>query len=210
MSYENSGIEEYVFFTTDTDFVPLLDRLSNLDKRVVNTGNELTRSYAVYKDRADDVISIDVLTKAMKYERPPKWYARYLKPPAAVAASEPTAAPPLAAPAPAGKASAPHDAPLPAPPAARPAANLALLAAAADYLAEAGQQAPGLMISRKTVTATLSVKMPEFRVTGLSPFLGCRTYNAMLERIAKQRSDLQLHKYPNGGRAISFRAKENA
>jgi hypothetical protein len=57
-------IREFVLLTTDTDFVPLVDRLQDHDRRVVVLVDERDVSSAVYRARADLVITRTALGDA--------------------------------------------------------------------------------------------------------------------------------------------------
>jgi uncharacterized LabA/DUF88 family protein len=50
-------VREFVLLTTDTDFVPLVDRLQDADRRVTVLVDERDVSSAVYRGRADEVIT---------------------------------------------------------------------------------------------------------------------------------------------------------
>jgi uncharacterized LabA/DUF88 family protein len=57
-------IREFIVLTTDTDFVPLVDRLQDRDRRVVVMVDERDVSSAVYRPRADLVITRHALSDA--------------------------------------------------------------------------------------------------------------------------------------------------
>ena len=69
LTYGQKTIQEYVLLTTDTDFVPLVEKLGNRSKQTVNAGNRDNLSYGVFSDHADIVIAIDALKGAFRYER---------------------------------------------------------------------------------------------------------------------------------------------
>src|SRR5262245_15007880 len=68
-TYDQKKIEEYVLLTTDTDFVPLVQKLGNRSKQTVNAGNRDNLSYGVFSDHADVVIGVDALKDAFRYQR---------------------------------------------------------------------------------------------------------------------------------------------
>jgi uncharacterized LabA/DUF88 family protein len=200
-TYDETSIEEYVLLTTDTDFVPLVDKLGNRDKQTVNAANKNNLSFDVYSDHADIVIPLDVLKTAFRYERKKSLFNRlrarwklYSEQAAQRRAekSERAAA--------ASKAAAVRKA---AAVAVEGAKNL--VDVAADHVAKTGARSPGLPISKKTVTRTLQNHMPEFSTTSDKRYLGFDSYNEMLERITQVRDDLRLHRYRGGGRGVSFR-----
>ncbi|MGD2134353.1 MAG: NYN domain-containing protein [Maricaulaceae bacterium] len=57
-------IQEFILISTDTDFVPLVDRLQDHDRQVVTLVDERDVSSAVYRARADLVITRNALTDA--------------------------------------------------------------------------------------------------------------------------------------------------
>ena len=72
------------------------------------------------------------------------------------------------------------------------------------------ERTPGLAIGKKTVARALTNRLPEFKTSGPSSYLGCGSYNRMLERLAQNREELQIHKYKNGGIAIVYRGAGEA
>jgi hypothetical protein len=76
------GIDEMILLTTDSDFVPVVNRLQLAGLRVVTAGKETDPTYQLYSEHADDVIHIGALKAAFDYERTPrKWYKLRSDPP---------------------------------------------------------------------------------------------------------------------------------
>tara|TARA_B100000614_G_scaffold67546_3_gene59929 strand:- start:323 stop:1477 length:1155 start_codon:yes stop_codon:yes gene_type:complete len=76
------GIDEMVILTTDSDFVPVVNRLQLAGLRVVTAGKETDPTYQLYSEHADGVIHIGALKAAFDYERAPrKWYRLRSDPP---------------------------------------------------------------------------------------------------------------------------------
>lgn len=76
------GIDEMVILTTDSDFVPVVNRLQLAGLRVVTAGKETDPTYQLYSEHADGVIHIGALKAAFDYERAPrKWYKLRSDPP---------------------------------------------------------------------------------------------------------------------------------
>lgn len=76
------GIDEMVILTTDSDFVPVVNRLQLEGLRVVTAGKETDPTYQLYSEHADGVIHIGALKAAFEYERTPrKWYKLRSDPP---------------------------------------------------------------------------------------------------------------------------------
>ena len=214
-TYDETSIREYVLLTTDTDFVPLVEKLGNRSKQTVNAANKDNLSFAVYSDHADIVITLDVLKDAFRYERKTSIFNRlsarwkHLVEQAAKRKAERAERKAALAERRAAEAERiAAEKQVSAQPKAEAASEKNLLEVAADHVANTGARSPGLEIGRRTVTRTLQNHMPEFSTMGSSPYFGCGSYNQMLERITKVRGDLRLHKYGGGGRGISFRPAE--
>ena len=76
------GLDEIILLTTDSDFVPVVNRLQIHNMRVVTSGKETDPTYELYAAHADDVIHIGALKAAFDYERAPrKWYRLRSAPP---------------------------------------------------------------------------------------------------------------------------------
>jgi len=207
-TYDEASIQEYVLLTTDTDFVPLVDKLGDRAKQTVNAANKDNLSFGVYSDHADIVITLDVLKNAFRYERKKSIFNRlrskwkHLAEEASrqrlqrierrIAEAQQAAS--------AREAAAQRK--------AETAKKRDPIEVAAEHVAKTGAGSPGMAIGRKTINRTLQNHMPEFATGGPSAYLGCGSYNRMLERIAQKRSDLRLHRYGRGGRGISFRPAE--
>jgi uncharacterized LabA/DUF88 family protein len=74
--YGEDRIREFILLSTDTDFVPLVDRLQEHDRRVVTLVDERDVSSAVYRARADLVITRNALGDAA--QTPVEAYKRRL------------------------------------------------------------------------------------------------------------------------------------
>jgi uncharacterized LabA/DUF88 family protein len=179
------GLEEIILLTSDTDFVPVVNRLQERELEVVAMGHEQNPTAAVYREYADNVVLRNAFMDAFKYERPKrKWFGLVrVKPPA------------------------PKPAPAPAPkPGAAKATPLEL---AAERIVHAAQGVGGAMLSRKA--AILAMRdVPGFNTGGANAWLGHGSYKKMLLAIAKKRTDLRLYSYRNGGVAVAYRSPEAA
>ncbi len=75
-------LEEMILLTTDSDFVPVVNRLQVPGLRVVTAGKETDPTYELYSAHADAVIHIGALKAAFLYERAKrKWYRLKSPPP---------------------------------------------------------------------------------------------------------------------------------
>jgi hypothetical protein len=210
-TYDQEKIQEYVLLTTDTDFVPLVQKLANRSKHTVNAGNKENLSYGVFADHADVVIPIDALKGAFAYERKSllsrltsRWQRRREQLAKRRAERKQQRVQEAARKAVEREISAPDKQA-----AAQPKSSTELrkkpLEAAAEHVARIGARSPGLQLGRRTINRALANHMPDYKTVGASAYLGCGSYNKMLERLASIRGDLRLHKHKRGGRSISFR-----
>src|SRR5262249_42932170 len=158
---ERPHIEEYIILTTDTDFIALIEKLSERSKRTVAAANEKNVSMSLYLDHADIVIPMFVFKEAMAYERPSSWIKNALEQPRAVARRLSQAIRNLRA---NGKPADVINGPPHLETASRilPAKNRDL-AVAAEQLAEIAKRTPGLAIGRKTVLRTITKRVPAFK-----------------------------------------------
>lgn len=178
---ERRGLKEVILLSTDTDFVPVVNRLQDKGLRVAAMANEDNRSAAVYRDHADLVISKADMVRALAYAPPD---------PAAKRARR-------AKPAPA--APAPRGAPKPPP---RDA-----LALAAEAVEKTAAETPGAQISRKTVTRVLR-RIDGFAAEGPAAWFGQGSYAGLLAVLAKRSQRLKLYRFRNGGVAVAYRGEQ--
>ena len=76
------GIDEMILLTSDSDFVPVVNRLQLSGLTVVTAGKETDPTYELYSEHADSVIHIGALKAAFDYQRAPrKWYRLRSDPP---------------------------------------------------------------------------------------------------------------------------------
>jgi hypothetical protein len=213
-TYDERAIKEFVLLTTDTDFVSLLDRLGEREKRTVATGDENNKLiFTIFSDHADHVITSASFKTAMRYERPARrglafsWggVPRPARPPASPA-QVPKAAPVAKEPA---QAPWPRPATPPATPSPPPQPETDLQAAA-RHVVEMAKAMDGLRVGRQTVCRGLKHRMGrKFATSGKGSFLGCGSYKALIEHlVAERRSELELVKEHNGGIVIRFRSGE--
>jgi uncharacterized LabA/DUF88 family protein len=183
---EFRGLKEIILLTSDTDFVPVVNRLQDRKLDVVAMGNEENTTAAVYRDYADYVVLRRDLVAAFGYV-PTR---RSLFGRTAPALAKPVASSPSLQPAPiASKARDKLD-------------------EAAERLAQAAKGALGAPLSRQSVYRVLQ-SLHGFSTTGREPWFGCSSYKGLLRAIAaRRRHDLRVHTYRNGGVAIAYRAPD--
>ncbi len=82
LARELKGLEEVILMTSDSDFVPVVNRLKLQGLRVVSAGNEHNPTYGLYTEHADAVIHVGAFMSAMDYQRAPRlWYKLRSPPP---------------------------------------------------------------------------------------------------------------------------------
>ncbi len=175
------GLKEIILLTSDTDFVPVVNRLQERDLEVVAMGHEQNPTAEVYRKYADHVVLRNAFMDGFKYERPKrKWFGLIrVKPPV----------------------------PPPAPVSRAAPTNASPVDQAAGRIVLAAQGVGGAMLSRKAVIFALR-DVRSFNTGGANAWLGLGSYKKMLLEIAKKRSDLRLYSYRNGGVAVAYRAPE--
>jgi uncharacterized LabA/DUF88 family protein len=181
---ELRGLKEVILLTSDTDFVPVVNRLQDRKLEVVAMGNEENTTAAVYRDYADGVVLRRDLVAAFSYAPPARslFGARPRMRAPAKPAQQPT---------------------LERKPSARDKID-----EAADRLVLAAKGALGSPLSRQGVYRALQT-LPGFSPTGHEPWFGAGSYKALLRAVASRRkNELRLHAYRNGGVCIAYRAQE--
>lgn len=198
-TYGRSSIQEYIVLTTDTDFVPLIERLGEHKKNTVVMMERDTASERVYPEHADIVIAADSLRDARKYQRPDKLAYRIYRRIADVMLRffGPLLVVWRAV------AAALNKLRMVVRSWGRHRTAAADLVSATRHVAELGHTIPGSPLGRKTVTRLLIKHMPgRFQTFGRTAYFGCNSYPEMITRFAAMRADLQLTTYPDGGTAI--------
>jgi hypothetical protein len=207
MSYKIKRLDEVIILSFDSDFLTVLNHLQVKDISVGGMAFGQDRPAKAFRRLVDHVIEKEEFDIAMRYVRPkrgmfgttieqeqealPERKAKAAKPKAAVPA--PRAAAPAKAPAP--KQAAPRQR------AARPVFDLEK---AATRCAEAAQSAPSAYLSKRFVTRALE-GFEGFGVTGAYPWLGCGSYEQMIERFAKINPKLSVGRVASGALALIYR-----
>lgn len=179
---ETKGLQEIILLTSDTDFVPVVNRLQDRNLEVVAMGHEQNPTAEVYREYADHVVLRNAFMDAFKYERPKrKWFGLVrVKPPA----------------------------PKPAPAVHKKLApNATPIEQAAERIVHAAEGVGGAMLSRKAVIFALR-DVPGFNTGGPGAWLNYGSYRKMLQAVAKSRRELRLYAYRNGGVAVAYRPPE--
>lgn len=175
------GLKEIVLLTSDTDFVPVVNRLQDRNLEVVAMGHDQNPTAEVYREYADHVVLRSDFIDAFKYQRPKRgWFGL---------GRETRRAPP----------------PAPAPPPKTAPVRATPLEQACERVAHAAQGVGGAQLSRRAVILALR-DVPGFNTSGANAWLGFGAYKKMLLAVAKKRRDeLRLYTYRNGGVAVAYR-----
>jgi uncharacterized protein (TIGR00288 family) len=218
-TYENPRIDEYILITRDTDFVPVLKRLREKQKRTVFMVNEAKLNvHTTYSQHADILIPVRALDEARRYERGRRGLfarlglARRPRP----AAGQPSRKPDRRGET-RSQVTSPDVSPLPdkpivtAPPRTRkPAVRFDLPTPdvtnrALECALQLASAQPDRPTSRARMIAALQV-MPEFATSGRTPFLGYGDYRVLMQELARLDPRLQIVDQPGGGMVVRFAA----
>jgi uncharacterized LabA/DUF88 family protein len=207
---ETKGLKEVVLLTSDTDFVPVVNRLQDRGLDIVAMGNEENPTAAIYREYADHVVLRSAFRDAFAYVRPRRsWFAvapAPAQPSPAPARPEPNMPAPAAAAGPKPAAAAPAAAPARSPPAKQTDA----LQLAADRVVHVARGALGAHVSRQSVIRALH-DVPGFVTSGANSWLGHGSYKKLLLAIARRRkSELRLYAHRNGGVAVAYLSPDDA
>jgi NYN domain len=196
---QTKKLDELIILTTDSDFVPVVNRVQHPGLRVVTAGKETDPTYELFSQHADEVIHIAALKEAFTYQRAPrKWYELRSPPPqiapltlqrerqsplmdrvkAALSANE------------AGTAGIAPE-----------------LQRAADIVKALGERMPDQVISKTKIVRALSV-IQEFTPAyqnGIRPWLGFKNFSVMMRRIAQIHPEIELRPIGKGRIEVIYR-----
>ena len=178
MCWKSPRIQEYILFSTDSDFVPVLQRLTEKNKTsAILVDESRIGAHTAFKIYADILIPLRLLNEALGYRRQKKSILELRKPrrPAATPAAVNGATP-----------AHPKPAPAPAPKAAK-TAELAdsAIAQAERLVVRLASRTPKKHIARKEIEAQLR-QIEGFKKSGAQAYLGKRHYQGLMGEIAKR------------------------
>ncbi|MEZ5947180.1 MAG: NYN domain-containing protein [Hyphomonas sp.] len=180
-------LDEIILLTTDSDFVPVVNRLQGASLRVVTGGKETDPTYELYSDHADAVIHIGALKAAFDYERAPrKWY-KLQSPPPVIAPLRHVAerrSMLMGRVREAVRAEKANGTPLPQ----------QQIALAADIVMQLGSKTPDQPLPRnKVIRALESIDGFQTRYRDrVKPWLGQRNFNALMRKISEHNPDIEI------------------
>lgn len=192
MSYKVKQLDEVIILSFDSDFLTVLNHLQVKDLSVGGMAFGQDRPAKAFRRLADFVIEKEAFEGAFRYVRPKRGLFGLKPQEQAPAPVAPAARPPRA----------PRSAPAAA---ARPAARPGFdLKGAARVAAEAAASAPSAYLSKRFVTRALE-RFDGFTVRGGGAWLGCGSYEAMINKFAALDPKLTVGRVASGALALIYR-----
>lgn len=192
-------LDEMIILTTDSDFVPVVNRVQTPRLRVVAGGKETDPTYELYAQHADAVIHMGALKDAFAYERTPRrWYQLRSDPPmvAPLALQRERQSPLLGR---VRDAMANSDSEVTGiPPEIRKGA---------DIVKSLGERLPDQVLSKTKIVRALAV-IPDFTPTyqnGIRPWLGHKNFAAMMRHFAKIHPGIEVKPLGKGRVEVTWR-----
>jgi uncharacterized LabA/DUF88 family protein len=183
--WKNPEISEYILFTTDSDFVPVLQRLTEKSKTSAILVNEFKMdSHTAFSIYADVVVPLRQLNDAFMYKRKPKGFLNPFRSTIFI-----PRAPSLSA-KPADKAS----------PATKPQTSTvsSALSEAERAVVRLASRTPKKFVPRKEIERQLQ-QIKGFKKNGTNAYFGRKHYQALMLEIARKNS----HVIVRPGKALS-------
>lgn len=189
MSYKVKNLDELIILSFDSDFLTVLNHLQVKEIAVGGMAYGQDRPAKAFRRLVDHVIEKEEFDVAMRYVRPKRglFGAPIEQEQAPLPARKPSAAPTPRAPAPSRAAKPEFD-----------------LKRAAALAAEAAASAPSAYLSKRFVTSTLK-DFEGFELTGSRCWLGCGSYEGMINRFAKINPSLSVGRVASGALALIYR-----
>lgn len=182
-----ASLDEMILLTTDSDFVPVVNRLQIPGLRVVTAGKETDPTYELYAAHADDVIHIGALKAAFDYERiPRKWYQLQSPPPiiAPLRIQAERRSPLMKKVRDAVRVEKANGTPMPE----------QQLKLAADIVMQLGAKTPDQPLARNKVIRALK-GIDGFQTkyeNRVKPWLGHRNFNALMRKLSQDNPDIEV------------------
>src|SRR5262245_35680055 len=175
--WKQPEIKEYILFTTDSDFVPVLQRLTEKSKTSAILVNEAKiNSHTAFKIFADVLVPTRQLGEALSYTRQDKGLLSALrKSPAACESPHPTT----------GPTTTTEQAPRPAGKLRKTANEEELLAQAERIVVRVAGRTPKKHVSRRKIEGQLQ-QIDGFKKTGAAAYLGKHHYQGLMIALGKR------------------------
>jgi hypothetical protein len=179
---KSKRIKEFILFTKDTDFVPVLQRLRIYERRTaVLVDEDQGEVYAIYKQHADVVIPVRLFKGASDYERPERW----VRTKSVLGGLIPARA----------------DKPAAKPPDPLEVAEL--------HVIRVISLRPNEHTARRDIEAELA-KIEGFAKTGPRAYFGRGNYKALMEALARRNDRIKVTRASGGGISVRYVAKDEA
>lgn len=204
LALQTKNLDELIVLTTDSDFVPVVNRVQHPGLRVVTAGKETDPTYELYSQHADAVIHIAAMKEAFSYTRAPrKWYQLRSPPPviAPLTLQRERQSPlmgrvraALTTGEAAGSTLAPE------------------LLRAADMIKALGERMPDQLLSKSKIVRTLTA-IPEFTPAyqnGIRPWLGHKNFAAMMRRLSVIHPEIEVKTLGQGRVEVLYREPNEA
>jgi uncharacterized LabA/DUF88 family protein len=183
--WKDPDINEYILFTTDSDFVPVLQRLTEKSKTSAILVNETKmESHTAFSIYADLLIPLRQLNDAFMYKRKPMGLLNSFR--NTISLAPDLEGPPV----PAIKTSPPTD--------VRPSSSSSGLNEAERAVVRLASRTPKKFVPRKEIERQFQ-QIKGFKKTGTSAYFGRKHYQALMLEIAKNNSHIKVRP----GKALS-------
>lgn len=198
LALQTKKLDEMIVLTTDSDFVPVVNRVQHPGLRVVTAGKETDPTYELYSQHSDAVIHVAAMKAAFEYQRTPrKWYQLRSPPPevAPLTLQRERQSPLL------GRVRAA----LTSGDGARGVAPELLRAA--DIVKGLGERMPDQLLSKTKIVRALSI-IAEFTPAyqnGIRPWLGHKNFAAMMRRLAQIHPEIEVNSLGKGRTEVVYR-----
>ena len=197
MCWKAPKIEEYILFSTDSDFVPVLQMLTEKSKTSVILVDELRISaHTAFKIYADVLVPLRRLNDALGYRRQKKSILELRRPRRATATPASTNGAQRASP------KTPSAAP-PKPVMSADPAGDAPIAQAERLVVRLASRTPKKHIARKAIEGQLQ-QIKGFKKTGAEAYLGKGHYQGLMGEIAKRDKRVKVKPGKNHSASVMY------
>lgn len=192
-------LDEIIVLTTDSDFVPVVNRVQNPGLRVVTAGKETDPTYELYSQHSDAVVHIAALKAAFEYQRTPrKWYQLRSPPPeVAPLTLQRERQSPLMGRVRAALATADGE----------QGEGATELHRAAGIVKALGERMPDQVLSKTKIVRALTV-LPDFTPTyqsGIRPWFGFKNFATMMRRLEQIERSIEVNTVGKGKVEVIYR-----
>jgi hypothetical protein len=209
------GVDEYIIFAKDTDYVPVLQRIKIFEKRSVILGDEQApRAFAKFTEHADIVVPTRIAREAAAYAGPPSAWMRLRRSLESFFASraaepdeeEPTSAEGEPAPsqrqAPRGRNRRRRR--------GKRFSREATMAAATRATIRVASLTPNIHTARAKIEGELQEKIVGFSAKGGGKYLGAGSFFGLMEEIAKRDDRIKVDSVAGSPRGVRYVPQDEA